>query len=520
MPETELKLAAALADLPKIRDALLAMPRSRRTASGALISTYYDTSDFALGRRRLVLRVRRQAGRFIQTVKAETRESGDLLTREEWEDRIAGAMPDLTAPHTRRSLDAAGIDGDLRMLFTTTVRRTTILIEPLPGVRVEAALDMGEIRTEAGGRTAPISEVELELKRGEPTALYDLALRLVRVAPLRLSLAGKAERGYALLASSAPPMPGPPALILDGGMTVEAAFRAVGRRCLAQLLRHEPAALAGQPEGIHQMRVALRRLRAALAVLRPMLPAEQRRWASTEIKWLAGALGPAREGDVFAADLAAPGGDAASGSLSGAVEARLRAAHAAAEGAIRSPRYTVGLLRLARWIEGRGWRDPTLAEPAAGLLSPLAEVAPELIARSFRAAVKRSRHFAGLAARDRHRLRIALKTLRYTVEIMAPIFPRAEVRRFLKRLRCLQEELGRMNDRRVADRLLAELRETDHTAAAADDCCLVGSAADEATVEPRLRRQVKRLRRTQPFWRGPLARPARHGRRPAAEPRS
>src|SRR6185437_1757555 len=97
-----------------------------------------------------------------------------------------------------------------------------------------------------------------------PAALYDVALKLVEVAPLRLALRSKAERGYRLAAGevSAPKAVHAAPLDLDGQMSGEEALRRVGHACVAQLLGNEAAALAGQPEGIHQMRVAVRRFRA------------------------------------------------------------------------------------------------------------------------------------------------------------------------------------------------------------------------------------------------------------------
>ena len=104
----------------------------------------------------------------------------------------------------------------------------------------------------------PISEIELELKEGDPRMLFDVALQLLEVAPIRIQTRSKAEGGYRLLEPYGL-MPqavrvGPVAL--DPAMSVEAALERIGRRCLTHLLGNEQAALAGEPEGIHQMRVA------------------------------------------------------------------------------------------------------------------------------------------------------------------------------------------------------------------------------------------------------------------------
>ena len=92
------------------------------------------------------------------------------------------------------------VAGDLHPLFVTEVVRETVVIEPRPGTRIEAAIDTGEIRAIDNGRSEPISEIELELEYGDPTALFDLALRLLETAPVRIEARSKSERGYRLVA--------------------------------------------------------------------------------------------------------------------------------------------------------------------------------------------------------------------------------------------------------------------------------------------------------------------------------
>src|SRR5262249_60536796 len=79
----------------------------------------------------------------------------------------------------------------------------------------------------------------------------------------------------------------------------QAAFQAIARACLRQLVANQPATLGGDPEGLHQMRVALRRLRAAVSLFADMLLAPQTEEMKTQFKWITQELGPARELDVF-----------------------------------------------------------------------------------------------------------------------------------------------------------------------------------------------------------------------------
>src|SRR5581483_2236826 len=163
-----------------------------------LVSTYFDTPDRALNRGKMALRVRKRGRRFVQTVKAEA--GDDIAARGEWEDAIAEPDPDLAAPQSGARLQQILNGAALEPLFTTTVRRTMARLAPLPGTLIEVAIDEGEIRAGDGAISEPIAELELELKSGESAALYDMALRFLEVAPLRIETQSKAERGYRLLA--------------------------------------------------------------------------------------------------------------------------------------------------------------------------------------------------------------------------------------------------------------------------------------------------------------------------------
>src|SRR3979490_279886 len=379
------------------------MPTVKSEVRLKLVSTYYDTPTLALHRERLSLRVRKQGGEFVQTLKAENPAQADILARKEWEDQIPSKRPVLNAPKTGKRLSDTVRDEELHPVFTTTVTRTVIEISPESSARIEVAIDEGEIRTSKGDAVAPISEIELELKKGDPRVIFDVALQLLETAPNRIETRSKAERGYLLLGTEGL-MPqavrvGPVAL--DPAMSVEAALERIGRRCLAHLLSNEHAALAGEPEGIHQMRVAVRRLRSALLALKRALPIKHYRWASEELRWLAHARGPVRNWDIFAACLlrpvayALPAGPGFGG-LTGATERRRRSALDQAKQAVVSERYTESMLRLLRWFVARGWRDQHISEHAVVLLTRIVDVAPDLIARHHRKACKRSKKFEEL----------------------------------------------------------------------------------------------------------------------------
>ena len=499
-------MAARIGDLPAVRRALEAMAASPGMSRARLVSTYYDTPDHALARHGSSLRVRRKGRRFFQTVKAAGSPSETGLARGEWEDPVAGEAPDPRAAQTGPFLSPE-IAQRLRPLFRTEVSRLTIPLNPEPETRIEAAIDRGRICNGEETPPAPISEVELELKSGEATALYDVALKLLHVAPLRLERRSKAERGYLLAAheQGAAKAVHAEALDLHPCLSAETVLRRVGRACLDHMLRNEDAALAGDPEGIHQMRVAVRRLRAILSALAPLLPKDQRRWASGELRWFADALGDARNLDVFATALLPPARAALPVAseferLALAAEKRRRIARSAVGKAISSTRYTEAVLGLLRWLDGHDWSGA-----AEDLQRPIAAIAPALLERCREKAERRSKGFAEQSAKKRHRLRIALKRMRYAAELLGGLYDAAETRRFVQRLKRLQDDLGDANDVRVAREIVAALAPAGRRSTGighAGRRVLAWHRRRLAKNEKDLRHHLDEMLATEPFWRG------------------
>jgi inorganic triphosphatase YgiF len=507
--EFELKLAVPPTKLEKLKRVLLAMPGVRSEVRWKLVSTYYDTPTLALRRQGLRLRVRKLGREFIQTVKAENLADLDMLERQEWEEPVLGMRPDLDAPKTGKRLPDAVREEEVRPIFTTTVTRTVIAISPLPPEQIEAAIDEGEIRVSNGAAVEPISEIELELKNGAPGPLFDVALQLLEVAPIRIEMRAKVERGYRLLGGDGSVLQavcvGPVAL--DPSMTVEAALERIGRRCLTHFLYNEPAALAGEPEGIHQMRVAIRRLRSALSALKRALQ-KHYRWTSEELTWFAHTLGPVRNWDIFVDSLLRPVAKIlpVRTDLERLIGASERLRHTAlddAKQAIVSERYTRSMLRLLRWFAAREWRDQQISKHTALLLTPIVNAAPNLIERHHRRVRKRSKRFEELTATQRHKLRIAVKKLHYTIQFLGNLFDKDQVQKFVKCLRSLQDDLGHENDVRVAHDLVAQFQQTmDHDARVnrAGGVVLGWHERDLVDREPKVRKHIRRFRRLDPFW--------------------
>jgi triphosphatase len=484
--------------------------RAGRAVNGSgharLVSTYFDTPDHALARRGMALRVRQAGSHFVQTVRADGTGAAAMPARGEWEDAIVGALPDPQAPKTGRFLDPETA-GRLVPLFHTEVARHTIALSAAPETKIEAAIDHGRIHASDRAISEPISEVELELKSGRRAALYDVALDLLDVAPLRLECRSTAERGYRLAAPKATPVAAVhgATIELHPDMSGSDALQRIGSACLDHIMHNEAAALAGLAEGVHQMRVGLRRLRAALSAFGKMLPAEQRRWVSEELRWLADALGAARNLDVFESALIAParralGNGAGPAALTAAAERQRKVAYVKAAKAIRSTRYTASLLRILRWFETAAWRERTGPHP---LDAPIAEIAPKILSRRRTVAKRCAKGFARQEPAERHQLRIALKKLRYAVELLGSLYEAEAVGHFTKQLKRLQDDLGAANDVRVGRDILAQLtrRKAEATQIAeAGRAVLDWHERRLARHEPKLRRHLDALFAGERFW--------------------
>jgi inorganic triphosphatase YgiF len=479
----------------------------RSVSDSFLTTTYYDTADRALGQCGVSLRVREANGRFLQAVKS-TKAWADVLARSEWKDEIASTFPDIRAPVSGGHLPE-GI-ADLKPLFATVVKRTTMTFEPSPSLKIEAAIDTGEILGFGSVGGTPINEIKLELKRGEPRLLFSTALELLSAAPLHIEARSKFERGCAAAEGeiARPRAIRPTPIVLDPAMSVEAALQRIGRACLAHLLRNEPAALAEDPEGVHQMRVASRRIRSIILDLKKAIPAAERHWLSRELDLIDNVLGPVRNLDVFANELlpavrASLASDPALDQLASAVDAPRQKAYARVSELMQSRRYTEAMLRLLRWFETLGWRNGSSPSKSDLLLAPISEVATRLLDRRLRSVRKRGKGFERATARQRHKLRIACKEFRYTVELLGSLFNSQEVRRFVKRLKALQDNLGYANDVRVARDVVKELAAQSIDKAGIE---LTGARVLRwhkhamQRVERQIRKHLRRVKQDRPFW--------------------
>src|SRR5262249_44323739 len=179
-------------------------------------------------------------------------------------------------------------------VFETAVNRTTVPLR-CAGSDLELAVDHGQIRTR--GHREPVSEIRIGLKRGDPSALGALARRIARSLPVSYAPSSKPQRGYALCREETVRRAGK--IVLDPDVSAGNAFRMIGRSCLSHALANRDAVCRREAEGVHQMRVGLRRLRAAISIFGDLIAGTQTETIKGELKWLTEQLGAARELEVL-----------------------------------------------------------------------------------------------------------------------------------------------------------------------------------------------------------------------------
>lgn len=470
--EIELKLSVA----PSAANRVIRLPWLRELTCGpakrhTLRTVYFDTPKFKLHRRGVVLRVRHDDRRYLQSIKADGHGEYGLFERGEWEYELAGDRPDLKLAKGTPLGRLAGkkLKRKLEPIFETTVERTVVPIHA-DGADLELAIDRGHIKARGIRRAEPISEIELEMKDGDRLELPRIAKQLADSMTLAYGSRSKGERGYALSCDrSDAPVRGAE-ILLDGRSRARDAFQIIGRSCLDHTLANERAIRRGDTEGIHQMRIGLRRLRAAISLFKDMLKDDETEAIKGELKWLTEQLGPARDLDVLIArqvktlhDAPAVGPDA--GLLEEELKARREAGIEKAREAMESDRFRNLGLQVALWLAYGEWTRNDVAAAAVCRETALDEFSAEILAKRKKRTLRKLRKVAQSDAHSRHKLRIEIKKLRYACEFFAAVFTGGKRdtrrRRMCKVLKKLQGHLGTLNDIEVHKRIA-------HTVASAD----------------------------------------------------
>ena len=363
--------------------------------------------------------------------------------------------PATPAPLIEAASDAAGlsksIPGHLVAVAAFSGRQR---IAPLAG---PASLTILEGTLRGVATDSPACRI---LLTGTAPDMANLAIELASSFTLTVPRAGLAAEAMAVASGMAPHPRRTGTARVQPGASVEEALVGITAYLADVILHWSRLAPAGDtPEAVHQMRVAVRRLRSAISVFRraagPSLDT-----LGVQLRDLANTLGPARDWDVFTGGTGAAVGRAFAGerrveALLTAAERRRRDAYSALAATLATPDFRRLALTLATLPNVRPWMEQT---PEPGLLQDNARTyAARMLDRRLRHVTAPGNSLAALPAEALHDVRKQAKRLRYASEFFAPLFAEKPVRRFLGRLEQLQEALGALNDAAVTKTLLAQL---------------------------------------------------------------
>jgi triphosphatase len=458
MREFELKFQVP----PARRAEVLAALRHGQVHRHHLQARYFDTPLRALEQAAMVLRLRKEGRRWIQTVKCADRGAFDRLEHDV--PSKAGQAPDIAlhdgtpvAALLQAAFERTGESAaDLHAVFTTDIVRFTRAVTTAQ-TEVELALDEGRLRS--GRREGPVLELEFELKAGLPSALIELAQEWSARHGLWLDPQSKAMAARRLDASEPPPSVGAERISVSRDPDAAELITAVLGSALDQVLwnAREVATGAATPQHVHQLRVGLRRLRSVLREL-CALP-ELSSLAATvqdQLTMLFRLLGEHRDALVLVPQL----------------ERQLAAANAPA---LKRP-LTGPPPDIAAAVCDVGFQSSVLAVVAAQQRLLEGTAAAGTGRKALRVAVGKrlrklhqqslqaGRDFAALPEPQRHRIRKRLKRLRYLSELMRPLYPARKVDAFVAQLKDLQDALGEYQDAAVGRRLWSELAIEDRAA--------------------------------------------------------
>jgi triphosphatase len=474
----------APSDLGKLRrHAELRLLTVGRAATRLLDEIFFDDASFSLRDQPLV----------IETLRL--RRAGLMLPTGE-----VGSLADCPDPEILMMLDGRD-PAALRPVFSRRVSCVERHLA-LDGANAICVMEVGELSNLAG--SVPIARLHFSQAEGQPFRLFGLVREIRKSIALRLVTTEQAELGYLRLTEAGHRLIRSGRLELAPQMSREAALAAILRSCLVHWLANEPVVTQGRrPDGVHQMRVALRRLRAALSLFRGLMPVAREGWVKAEVKWLAQLLGGGREWDVFLGATLPPveaefESEPGLTTLRRTAEALREDAYEAIEAAIESERYTVLLLELYAWV-AELQQAPAVAAPGEDIAAFATDKGRKRTAKILRA----GRDLNQVTVERRHEIRLELKKLRYTGEFFLSLLPSRRVGRTLALVADLQELLGEGNDIATARGLLARLaahEESAHTALA-QGLILGWHAGSSHDRSRRLDRQWRDFAETKSVWR-------------------
>ncbi len=463
--------------------------------------TWLDTRDGGLRACGLALSVVSAAGRHAM----RPRHWPDHVDVDWTDAPIAGQSPDFTAlPETYRdACPEAFSPGALASAFECALEGRERLLT-CERTQVAVAIVHGSIA--AGGKSIEVCEARLELHAGRQHEFLAVARSLFPFARLRLDFSSPAEKGFRLAAGVWGAPVGKIGASIHSQMNAAEAFTAVIESCLRQFsLNDAVVATADEVEAVHQIRVAIRRLRAALSLFAPILRGVEFERLKAEFKWLFASLGAARDLDVLREQVASSGKGLAAaldGRSLDALEERRRAAHIAAKRMLASPRVEALLFDTAAFIYAGEWRRSSERAQMRDRGLSVCEFASRRLGKRYREFQNMAKEFACLDSEGLHDLRISAKGLRYFFEFLEPLArgPKAHerFREGVDSLADVQDNLGQVHDIDTQCATLAAASQNDRAFLTTEWLWEMKSRRDDLL--QRARRDTRRAARAKPFW--------------------
>ena len=475
--------AARLSRLPLLTPLRSGKPRNR-----TIRIIWHDSAEHALAKNGLVLAEQRPQWRLERLIPDDaTWPPGapvPVVASARSLDELDHALPQPLVPIAAfegraRSIDLACEQGPVVMTLLT-----------------------GAIRAVAGEHR--ICRVHLE---GAVQPVQRLAVALAGQLDLSVPRTCLAAEALAIVTGIPPAARHHGAPDLPAGCSVADAFAHTVGHLTDVILHFAPAAAAGRdgPEPVHQMRVAVRRLRSAIKVFRRGVQSTEVDAADAGLKALAGRLGPTRDWDVFVTETFA----AVAGAfphekhlkrLHAAAERRRRTAHSELRAFLTSFEFHRLCIELACLAGGKEWQEALGEAEQAELALSLEDFAARVLDRRLKRLIQVESTLAELEPSALHAVRLSAKRLRYAAEIFAPLYPGKSTSRYLRRLGNLQDRLGSLNDVSVASTLLTELAGSSGSQAFASGLVLGYSGAHGGRTRGKIDAVWQKFRRQTPFW--------------------
>ncbi len=473
-----------------------------------LRTIYFDTPSNDLRKHGIVLRIRKK-GRAAPVLgfKSSAGKGGSPFARKEVEVRSRELRPNMALFEngTADELVAIVADRPLEQKFEMRVKRRIASVESGPS-SIEVALDVGHII--AGKQRVLLREVELELKSGNEADLHDFAMQLSAELPLRLDFVAKSEKGFHAITREYLAPVKATAIKLDPKAMLDDMVVAVISSTLAHFVANWALLRANDsPESIHQMRVALRRMRSAFMMFKWAVPCPDIDVLRSEAKAIASAMGTARNCDAFR--MAAEQGpllhtDRPKGcdALFAALEKRRAVAYKDVRAMIESTGATLFVLKLQSFLVRRSWRNVATNADLPQAQPTAKEFAKATLDKLNGRVLKRGKGLSDLSDTQRHELRIALKNLRYGMDFCGELFGRHRPEpSYFKKISVLQDLLGAHNDvvsaKSLLDQLLTGLGPDAEKAAG----FILGWYAREAVIaDKKISKAWKKFKGTETFW--------------------